>query len=387
MGSMRVVSQRAGYAVAAFTMALAIVLPAIVSAAQVTSRSIQLSNASVASSNVTYGVNFTPVVSAGAFVVDFCANSPLIGQECEAPTGLNSAGAATATSGFTIDSSSANRVVVAGSMSTSPVSVDISGINNPTVAGTIYARIVTYDTALNAAASTPQAPGANAKDDGAVALSITPTIGISGDVLESITFCVSGGNQSEANPIEADCDGTLVAPTLKLGEKTGDIVALTPGVISEGTIFTQISTNANSGAVVRLKSNATNCGGLLRAGAPGGTCDILPALDQGITSGTTDARFGVKTATATGSTGVGVVPSGTLVPASGSLYSNSDYALNYVEGNATGITSTFGDPFLDTAGKPANNQNMALTFGVKVNNDTPAGAYSADLSMIAVGKF
>ncbi len=384
MNSIRIVSQRTIYVVAAITLALAIILPAIVSAAQVTARSIQLSSASVSSTNVTYGVNFTPVSSAGAFVVDFCSNTPLIGQPCTPPTGFTAAGAATATSGFTIDSATTNRVVVAGSMTATPTTVDISGINNPSVSGTMYARIVTFDTPVNAAASTPEALGSSAVDDGAVALSITPTIGISGDVLESITFCVSGG---ETNPIQADCAGTLVAPTLKLGEQTGDIIALAPGVISEGTIFTQISTNANSGAVIRLKSNATDCGGLLRAGAAPGTCDILPALDQGITAGTTDARFGVKTATATGSTGVGIVPSGTLVPAAGSLYSNTDYALNFVSGNATGVTSTFGDPFLDTGGEVANNQNMALTFGVKVNNDTPAGAYSADLSMIAVGKF
>lgn len=387
MNTVSIVSRRAIYALAAITMALAIILPAIVSAAQVTERSIQLSNASVSSTNVTYDVNFTPVSGAGAFVVDFCNNTPLIGQECTAPTGFTAAGATTATAGFTIDSATANRVVVAGSMTASAVSVDISGINNPSVAGTIYARIVTFDTAVNAAASTPENLGANAVDNGAVALSITPTIGISGDVLESITFCVSGADETEANPIQADCSGTLVAPTLKLGEQTGDVIALAPGVISEGTIYTQISTNANSGAVVRLKSNAVDCGGLLRAGAAPGTCDILPALDQDITQATTDARFGVKTAAATGSVGAGIVPSGTLVPASGSLYSNSSYALNYVAGNATGVTSTFGDPFLDTAGDPANNQNMALTFGVKVNNDTPAGAYSADLSMIAVGKF
>ena len=30
---------------------------------------------------------------------------------------------------------------------------------------------------------------------------------------------------------------------------------------------------------------------------------------------------------------------------------------------------------------------MMLTFGVKVTNDTPAGAYSTDLSLIATGKF
>jgi hypothetical protein len=30
---------------------------------------------------------------------------------------------------------------------------------------------------------------------------------------------------------------------------------------------------------------------------------------------------------------------------------------------------------------------MALTFGASVSNDTPAGLYATDLSLIATGKF
>ena len=84
-------------------------------------------------------------------------------------------------------------------------------------------------------------------------------------------------------------------------------------------------------------------------------------------------------------TGVGAGANGTLVPSAG--YSNATYALNWLIGDATGVTSTYGDPFLNTASKPANNQNMTLTFGASVTNDTPAGLYSADLSLIATGKF
>ena len=37
--------------------------------------------------------------------------------------------------------------------------------------------------------------------------------------------------------------------------------------------------------------------------------------------------------------------------------------------------------------KEVDNQWLEDTFGVKVTNDTPAGAYSTDLSLIATGKF
>jgi hypothetical protein len=61
--------------------------------------------------------------------------------------------------------------------------------------------------------------------------------------------------------------------------------------------------------------------------------------------------------------------------------------MNYVSGDATGVTSTYGDPILNTAGAPANNQNMPLTFAASINNNTPAGDYSATLGLIASGTY
>lgn len=374
---LRLENRRIFYFAAVIVMVLAMIVPALVSAAQLPSRSIQLSNASVSATNVTYQVNFTPqTTGAVAFVVDFCSNSPLIGQACTAPAGFTSAGAATSSAGFSIDSATANRVVVAGTMTTAPVSVNISGITNPSAAGPLYARIVTFDNLTNAAASTPENLGASAVDDGGVAISITNTIGVSGVVLESLTFCVSKA------AITDNC-ATTTAPTVQLGETVGSTVALTPGVVSEDSIHTQISTNAAGGAVIRLKSNAVDCGGLLRAGAPT-ACDILPALNTDVEENASQAKFGIKTATATDTD---LSANGTLQPVSGSFYNNTTFALNYIAGNATGVTSTFGDPFLDTDNAPANAKNMQLTFGATVTNDTPAGAYSAELSLIAVGKF
>ena len=378
MKSMSINSRRVLYIAAACMMAVVLVLPAIVSAAQVTERSIELSNSSVSSTGVTYGLSFTSVGSAGAFVVDFCANTPLIGQECTAPAGFTSAAAATSTPNFSINSATANRVVVEGAIAAeTAVEVTLTGITNPSASGPLYARIVTYDTAVNAAASTPQNLGTGAEDDGSVAISITDTIGVSGTVLETLTFCTS-------KTLVPDNCQTVTPPLIKLGEQVGDTFALSPGVVSDDNMFVQISTNASSGAVVRLKSNAVDCGGLLRAGAPT-ACDILPALNADIDPQANEAKFGVKTATATDTPSANA--NGALAPVSGSFYNPTTYALNYIEGNATGITSTFGDPFLDTANAPASGKNMEITFGATVSNNTPAGSYSTDLSMIAVGKF
>lgn len=361
-----------GVSVALFLL----LLPTIVTAAQLTQRSFALSSASSGATNVTYEVTFTSVSAAGAFVVDFCSNTPVIGQPCTPPSGFSVSGVDSSTSGFTdVAELDTNTVRVTGTIAaTQEITVALDSINNPTSAGVLYARIITYDTATNADNYTSIGLGSGAVDDGGAAISITDTIGVSGAVLETMTFCVSG------QAISADCAGTQ-SPVLVLGEQTGDIVALSPGAVSTGTIYTQISTNAARGAVISLKSGAIGCGGLIRS-SDTSACDIVAAGTGDIVPG--QARFGVRTAA---SADTGTDPSGTLQPVAGSGYNGTSFTLNYVIGDTLGVTSTFGDPFLDTDGSPVNNKNMALTFGASISNSTPAGLYSADLSLIASGKF
>ena len=374
MSSKRLFSSRVGFMVAAVAMVLGSFLPTLVSAAQVTDRSVELSSSSVSATNVSYKINFTAISAAGAFVIDFCSNSPVLGEACTAPTGFTAASAATS-GGFTIGTlttTAANKVMVVGSMSPGAVTATLTGITNPSTAGPLYARIITYVDDTAAAPYVSATPGTHI-DDGGVAMSITPTIGVSGAVLESMLFCVA------KNAITANCDLTgNSAPTLKLGQDVGGVISLNPLDVYTGTINTQISTNAASGAVISLKSNAVGCGGLINSSKPSG-CYIAPALQTGITAG--QAKFGVKTAADS------TDANGTIRAKPSSGYNASTFALNWVSGDATGVTSTYGDPFLDTNGAPANNKNMALTFGASVTNQTPAGNYSADLSLIATGKF
>lgn len=357
---------------------LIVTVPAIVSAAQMTERSIGLSSSSAGSEAVIYEVKFTAQEAATAFVVDFCANTPLIGQSCEPAAGFSAAGAATSTSGFAVEpGSTATHVQVNSEIAANEeVSVALSGINNPSNAGSLYARIVTYDGVVDYVSPTDL--GDNVVDTGSVALSITSTVGVSGAVLETMTFCVS------KVVITENCGNAGLsenAPVLQLGEQVGDVVALSSEV-SEGSIYAQLSTNAASGATVRLKSNATGCGGLLRAGAAPGTCDIVPALSTlgGISNG--QARFGVK-AIAGIDPGSGVNSSGALQATNN--YNAVDFVMNHDEN--TGVTSAYGDEIINSDGKPVSNRNMEFRFGAAIGNDTPAGLYSADLSLIATGKF
>lgn len=353
-------------------------LPAIVAAAQVTERSIALSSASKGTTGVSYTINFTAAEAAGAFVVDFCSDTPIIGQPCTPPTGFS---LTAATSSATLNVLDANTIVVTSAIAINDeVSVELANITNPDTAGTMYARIVTYDNATSANAYDSEAIGSDSvvMDQGGVAIAITDSIGVSGAVLESMTFCAA------KIAITANCaNASANLPVLKLGEPISgsSAVALDNTHVSTGTMYTQISTNAVNGAVINLKSGVT-CGGLKRVEVL--TCDIAPALATGILAG--EAKFGVKTSAATGTSGV-LDASGTLQPVNLSNYNNTTYALNYVANASSGITSPYGDPFLDTADAPVNNQNMMLTFGASISNNTPAGLYSTDLSLIATGKF
>ena len=380
MRSFRIVAGQAKRLATAVALLVATILPAAVpalaTAAQVTERSIALSSSSKAATGVNYTVNFTAISDAGAFVVDFCNDSPIIGQTCTTPGGFNLTGVTSSTSGFTdVNVLDANTVVVTGTIDVSAedqVSVALSGVTNPSAAGALYARILTYDTDTNADLYSSTAPGSGVVDQGGVAISITDTVGVSGAVLESMTFCAAKVT------ITADCaNASANAPVIQIGEAVGGTVALNPTAVSTGDIFTQISTNAVGGATVSLKSGVT-CGGLKRVEAS--VCDILPATSGGITQG--QAKFGLK-ADAIADTGSN--PSGAFQAING--YNNTTYLLNWVSGNATGVSSAYGDQVLNTNNAPANNKNMKLTFGASITNSTPAGLYSADLSLIATGKF
>jgi hypothetical protein len=387
MNSFRILDRRWLSVAAVFALLIASIVPALAFAAQVTERSIELSNSSAGTDGVTYRVKFKAVGEAKSFVVEFCGNSPLIGSTCADPAvGFNAGGATSTTTNFTDVVASAKKVVVTNTNNITAgqdVEVDLLGINNPDTAGPLYARIVTYDTKDNAQAYTDTNLGNGEVDRGSVALSITPTVGVSGAVQESLSFCIAKNVIAKNCVLDTNSDGTNdnPAPTLALGQDVGGTVALQPGVVSEGTIWTQLSTNAVGGAVISLKS-ATSCGGLKRFSAT--TCDIAPALTSGVD--TSSARFGVRTADATDATGAaGSELSGTLRPVGS--YNNTTYVLNYLANNTTGVTSTYGDQFLDTNNAPVNNKNMQLTFAAAVTNQTPAGLYSTDLSMIATGKF
>lgn len=386
---MRLQGSHVRYMIVAGVLAIATVIagiaPAIVAAAQLSERSIALSSSSKAATNVEYNVSFTATKTAAAVVLDFCSNTPLLGEACTKPAGLVLTGAASAGSTDVVADDVNGDLTIDRAITTGANNFTVTGITNPNTAETMYVRIITFGTAADADGYTSVAPGDQSKiaDSGSVAVAITNTVGVSGSVLETLTFCVA--KIANDDPIAANCADANTAgnePVLTLGTEVGagsGVFALAPGVVSEGVLQTQISTNASGGAVVRLKSDSTGCGGLLRMGAdPIAERCIEPAMAQ-LLNGSAEF-FGVKTNAASVSGTFGTVaPTGS--------YNNTAYRMTYAGDNQSGVTSVLGDPFLSTGGAPVADANMGITFGASATNQTPAGTYSADLRLIATGTF
>lgn len=372
MNSLKISARRAGSVFAAAALVLATALPGLASAATVTERSIELSSSTKSATGTVYNVKFkSQTASTDAFIVNFCTTAA-IGTACTAPTGMAipSIGTTSAHTVTKVDDNTVKVVLNASAGVGTDVEADITGVTNPSTVGVMYARIVTYDTSAAADSYTDTAPGTHF-DDGSVALSITDGFGVNGAVLETMTFCASN-----AAIVQADCTGTT-PPNVVLG--AGGVLTTD---LSTGTVYTQISTNAVGGAVVNLKSNTVGCGGLARAGAAtfAAGCGITPAKGVGDTAipiAASDAKFGMLLSNLTATTGsiVGTSP-----------YEDTNYYMNYVSGDATGVTSPYGDPIYSTTG-PVNAGKADLTFGANISNVTPAGNYSANFSLIATGKF
>lgn len=375
MKSLRVFDGHLRYAVLAVTLVLAVVAPAFASAAQLTTRSAALSSSSKAATGVSYNFKFTASTAEDEVVIQFCTNSPLIGEFCDAPAGINLASAAAGTGVTSIISKTGNTLKLTAAVSASTNDMTITGITNPSDAGTVYARILTYATggaasySVTNAASTLGSP----VDQGSVAIAITDTVAVSGAVLEALTFCVSGADISA----DTDCSNST-APILTLGDDVGNgVIALNPDDISTGDVFTKLSTNAVGGAVVSLKSTSgtSSCAGLALNGT--GDCNIAAAGTTGTFSAGA-GKFGVKLTLPT--TNDDSDNKGIIGVATG--YDTSDYRFD-----GTNIVGTYGDPLYNTSGGGVSNKDTKLTFGATAAPNTPAGKYSTSISLIATGTF
>jgi hypothetical protein len=401
MGTFRFSDRRFLNTVAAVSLLIGVLAPgaltAFASAQTITTRSIEMSSSAENATGVDYAVTFTPVQNAGGFLIDFCDNTPLVGEACTAPAGFSTASVATS-GGPTVETltSDSGAIVTDTLTAGDPATVTLTGIANPSYLTTdtadqgFYARITTYAAgSISGVTATDSntTPPAGSEDQGGVALSTTSSFSVSGAVLETMTFCVSGANTDVSG--DDNCNGgsgDITSPNLNIGTDNDGTYVLSNDYTapSTGTVYTQLSTNAVDGAVVNLKSSASGCGGLINV-EDSSDC-IGPAPTGGVVNG--GEGFGAETglSAAVATTG-DTSATGSIVPATG--YSDSSLFMSFTAGGSpvSGVTSEYGSPILTSDGAPVNDMNMPLTFGAVANNVTPAGEYSATLNLVADGTF
>ncbi len=319
---------------------------------------------------------------------------------------------------------------------------NLTGITNPstvdaTTKGSFYARIYTYasttfgDGVSKTYTTASAAATSGFSDYGGIALSVDYVITITARVQETLTFCVSGSDPNNWTST-GDCGDAAVTstadptpgkygpPNIVLGHGSPTAV-LDTSAVDYGNVWTQLSTNATNGAVINMHSNIP-CGGLSADYVPpsSGTCAI-PAVNGGSNAGPTaitagTAAFGVAINKYTPTTQAGPAAIGTLTPTTqyydpafyaftGNVPTNVHYGMDTV--TATGYNAAFttvGPPFSGQSsyngsviGKfgstvltcigPISRVDARYTFAATSSLTTPAGIYTANLSLIATGTF
>ena len=371
------------------------------SAAQLSSRSIQMSDSSRSGAgltstpgtgtNVSYNVQFTSSSANIAYVIiDFCDASPIIADSCTTPTNFSATGASASSTSFTV----ANTTGTTGGFFKANISgytagsnnITISGITNPSSVGTFYARILLFTNANIGTYTSAASPGTYA-DYGGIALSTTYAITITAKVQETLSFCVTSAAHNTWTTTN-DCSDPNVAsnqPALTIGHGSPNII-LDSSAVDTGFVYTQLSTNAINGAIISLRGG-NSCGGLSN---DGGTNCPIPGIGSGsaaqMTAGT--ANFGLFVGNSVqGPNGVGSLTADINYNNGVNTNTGSPSTLGFgMDNTYVPNTSTYGDTIATSAG-PVYRANITNVFGATAALTTPAGIYTNNYSMIATGTF
>jgi hypothetical protein len=397
-----------------------------VSAAQLSSRSVQLSDSSASSNGtitsgvgsgtgVTYKITFTPTATnIGGIVVDICANTPLIGDtSCTLPAGF-SWGAATPAASLTgaagtwtagskqgagAGAATPQVLTMANATPVTPggaVTITVTGVTNPNATNyvanhyTFYARILTFDSNTNMTnnytatgttrAQLPPSGLAGVVDYGGAAMSLQNPIMITARVMETMSLCTSGAVMTAA------CAGAST-PTISIGSDVNGTIVLGTA-LSSTPAYSQVSTNATNGYGIYMKARFA-CGGLSK---DNGTSCQIPAVNSGGATAAAIANgsglFGAQVSSGTAASG----GSGTNTAVTRWAQTGSNYIMDTTSAN-DGVDDTYGSLVASSASeapvtnKQADSVNNTYTFGAAASSTTPAGIYSQAFLLVAVGVF
>jgi hypothetical protein len=378
-------------------------------AAQLTNRRIDLSanqtsegsgrdSGDAAGLDVTYRVAFTTATLGDleGLVIDFCSNSPIVGDACTAPTGFNTNDSTlvlanqTGITGWAIDAAStANTLILTRTTSSVAAStaftIDLGstggadGITNPSVNGTFYGRMITFEDAVDAQSYdssnvNPNNPGASL-DDGGVALAVANELTITARVQEVLQFCVGTTDAASTN----DCND-ISGVDINLGVVDSSTEQISD--LDEG--LAMIRTNAFNGAVIYYKAEQNNGSGSLKVA--GATCSGVSTTDQCFNSAGTTASSIVAGTEEFGMTATAVNTTNSSAPTA-NLVRDAEYAGDGTAGSDWAWDDSGNFDTIASSSTVVDDEMLELAFAATASPTTPTGLYTVTANFVATATF
>lgn len=324
-------------------------LSAKVSAAELGTRSLELSDNTAGTSSVTYNASFqiTTAGTLGSVEFEFCSNSTLPADPCDAPIGMDVSNAVftqeSGISGLTIRSTTANEVLISrppsaiGAVNATAI---FGNITNPSSAGSYYLRVLTYPTQDGSGSYT---------DNGGMAIAITSPINVQVQVPPYLYFCT--GNTISG----IDCT-TASGDFIELGQ-------LLTTRTSSGQSQMVVATNAKNGYSIAATGSTLTSGN-----------NTIPPLSADSPPQVGISQFGINLRANT-SPSVGADPSGS----GGGLPT-----VNYDQPNLYHYVN--GD-IVATNGSVEAGRKYTVSYITDISKSQPAGVYASTFTYVAMSNF
>lgn len=341
------------FALLASIMALVmpLVLPSLAAAyTSLSQTSLTLSDNN-ASATASYDFKFTlgdASSSLGSIEFQFCSNSALITDPCDAPAGFSAVSATLTTqagaTGFTISPlSTANNIILSRTPAI-PASANLeylfNNVTNPNAAGSDYVRVQTFPTS--------DASGANT-NQGGLAFAILSQVQVQAQVPPYITFCaavtISGFNCANANGDYVDF---------------GELSSRTTAFATQQLL---VQTNAKSGYNITVNGETMVSGN-----------NALQPLNSGGNSSPGTSQFGLNLVS-NQSPAVGAAPAGPGVGNAGNGYGEP----NIFRFNSGEVVAS--------AAQASDSRLFTVSYIVNIPPGQAPGIYVATMTYVATGNF
>lgn len=352
-------------------MVVAVLVPLLasstpVSASQLTSRNVTISDSDFGATGVTYEFDFHLVTvsgNIGSMKIQACLEAV---TGCTAPTNFDWDGGGTYTptdtgwdggTSFTRDGTGALDCTAAANVAcltrtaaaeddTATREIDLAGVTNGDDTGAANAEVVFFRVTLYSDAGYT---AANVVDNGTSATAWVNDITVNATVEETLTFCVFTG---------ANCAA---------GGDTVDLGVLSTGsTVTDATLTFDLGANANGGTTVQYVSSGDI--------TSGSNTITTAGLAGTLESAGTQEMFGfcVQNFGGTGAA-AGVAPYNTDCDDAGS---NDRFVFNN--------SPTVFDVIADTAGGASDDDTFDAKFGADIQITTESGVYSTNLTFVAI---